>query len=242
MSLLARIRSRLSAEGFFWFQLIGGAIAIVASAGVFGVIAGNLTDGEPMTILDAQVATWFHVNAMTPLTRLMLLVSDMNGIGGISTLTVLLVLAFAWKREWYWTAFAALAIPGGMLLNLLVKSAFHRARPSFTDPLVTLASYSFPSGHTLASTLFYGTLVAYLVPRVGATARTLIIVAGIVMVALVGLSRIYLGAHFLSDVIAAVAEGIAWLSLCLTALATYRRRRMALAAVQTQTPSQGGRR
>lgn len=237
MSLLARIRWRLSAEGFFWFQLIGGAIAIVASAAVFGLIAGNLTDGQPLTILDGQVANWFHVNAMTPVTRLMLLVSQMNGIGGISALTVLLVLAFAWKREWYWTAFAALAIPGGMLLNVLVKSAFHRARPSFTDPLATLASYSFPSGHTLASTLFYGTLVAFLVPRVGATMRIVIVVAAIVMVGMVGLSRIYLGAHFLSDVVAAVAEGIAWLSLCLTALATYRRHRIALAAVQTQTAS-----
>ena len=225
MSWLGKIRGRLSAEGYFGFQLVGGALAIVIAAAMFGAIAGNIAQGQPLTLLDAELASWFHVNAITPLTHFMLFVSNMNGIGGILLWTAAFTLVLVVKREWYWLAFLGLAVPGGMGLNTLVKLAFHRERPSFTDPLVTLSSYSFPSGHTVASTLFYGTLAAFLVPRVPLWLRGWVIASAIVMIALVGISRIYLGAHFLSDVLAAMAEGVVWLSLCLVALATYRHER-----------------
>ena len=223
MSLLAGIRERLSAGGYFGFQILGGALAIIVAGALFGAIAENLADGRPLTALDAEVATWFHVNAITPLTRLMLGVSAINGIAGTLVMTGLVALVLAWRREWYWIAFVALTVPGGMLVNTLTKFAFHRQRPSFDDPLVTLASYSFPSGHTMAATLFYGTLVTILMPRVPVWAHKWLVAAAAVMIVLVGTSRIYLGAHFLSDVLAAIAEGIAWLALCLIALATYRR-------------------
>lgn len=224
MSLFAGIRDRLSAEGYFGFQLLGGALAIIIAGAVFGAIAVNIAPGARLTVLDIEIATWFHVNAMTPWTRLMLMVSQMNGIGGILLMTVVFAAFLAWKREWYWIAFIALAVPCGMLLNTLTKLAFSRARPSFDDPLVTLSTYSFPSGHTMASTLFYGTLAAFLMPRVWKPMRAWVVAAAIAMVALVGFSRIYLGAHYFTDVMAAAAQGVAWLSLCLMALATYLRR------------------
>ena len=224
-SWLEKIRGRLSAEGYFGFQLVGGALAIIFAAALFGAIAGNITQGRPLTILDAELATWFHVNAITPLTRLMLMVSDLNGIGGILLWSSAFAVVLIAKREWYWLGFLGLAVPGGMIVNVFAKLAFHRERPSFTDPLVTLSSYSFPSGHTVASTLFYGTLAAFLIPRVSPAMRAMVIVGAVVMVVLVGTSRIYLGAHFLSDVLAAISEGVAWLALCLVALATYRRQR-----------------
>src|SRR4051812_25599325 len=77
MSPLERIRARLSAEGYFGFQLIAGAMTIVCAAALFGILAHNVADGEPLTILDAKIATWFHTNGITPLTTAMLLVSDL---------------------------------------------------------------------------------------------------------------------------------------------------------------------
>ena len=226
--LIATLRARLSAGGYFWLQLISGGIALVGAGWIFGSLAEGIVDGEPLALLDARRSLWFHLHAIEALTPLMLGVSALNGIAGISVLSVMLALYFAWKREWYWLLWLAIASPGGMLVNVLTKYAFHRQRPLFVDPIVMLSSYSFPSGHTAASTLFYGTLAAYLMPRVKtARQRTLILLAALLMIVLVGLSRIYLGAHYLSDVLAGFAEGLAWLAVCMVAVATLRRRRLA---------------
>jgi undecaprenyl-diphosphatase len=106
-----------------------------------------------------------------------------------------------------------------MLLNVLMKHAFGRARPMFAEPMLTLTTYSFPSGHVAAATLFYGLLAAFMVTRIEAWRwRLLVTLMAFLIVVLVGLSRIYLGVHYLSDVLAAFAEGIAWLAICLTAM------------------------
>jgi membrane-associated phospholipid phosphatase len=231
--VIATVRKRLSAAGYFGAQLLAGGLVLVGAGWVFGGIAEGVVDGEPLTALDARLAAWFHAHAIEPVTQLMLGVSAMNGTLGISILSVLLALFFAWKRDWYWLLGLALAVPGGMLLNLLTKFAFHRQRPVFIDPIVTLSSYSFPSGHALASTVFYGTLAAYLVPRVKTAGwRAALLVGTFLMVMLVGLSRIYLGVHFLSDVVGAIAEGLAWLGLCMVTVASLRRRQ----ATSARTP------
>ncbi|MBV9890259.1 MAG: phosphatase PAP2 family protein, partial [Rhizobacter sp.] len=106
----------------------------------------------------------------------------------------------------------------------LLKLAFHRGRPSFDDPFVTLATYSFPSGHVAGSTIFYGLLVVAVFARTtSARWRALAVAGALLAVALVAFSRMLLGAHFLSDVIAAFAEGAAWLAIALGALAALRR-------------------
>ncbi len=60
------------------------------------------------------------------------------------------------RSQYEWLRLLISSVPGGMLLNVALKQVFHRARPQFDDPLVTLGSYSFPSGHTTAATLLYG--------------------------------------------------------------------------------------
>ena len=111
----------------------------------------------------------------------------------------------------------AASVAGGALLNRSLKYVFHRPRPYFDDPILTLTSYSFPSGHTMAATVLYGVVAAYLLAKIPDWRwRVLIVISTSVLIALVGFSRIYLGAHYLSDVIGAMAEGVAWLSLCLT--------------------------
>lgn len=228
--LIATLRARLSAGGYFWLQVISGGIALVGAGWIFGGIAYEVVDGEPLTVLDARLADWLHSHAFAPLTQLMLSVSALNGIAGISILSVMLALYFTWKREWYWLLWLAIASPGGMLVNVLTKYSFQRERPFFVDPIVMLTSYSFPSGHTTASTLFYGTLAAYLMPRVKtARQRAMIVFAALLMIIMVGTSRIYLGAHYLSDVLAGFAEGLAWLAVCMVSVATLRRRRLGMA-------------
>lgn len=221
MSFPAHLRARLSAEGYLALQLLAGAAAIVGAALVFGYLATNIGAGEPLTILDARIVLWFHGHARPPFTATMLAVSQLNGYIGIPVLAALFAIVLAHRRQWQWLAFTLVAVAGGMGINVLAKLAFARQRPSFDDPLVMLSTYSFPSGHTVASTLFYGTLAAFLTPRVGLSARPWLWIGALAMVALVAFSRVYLGAHYLTDVVAGFAEGVAWLACCMVAWSTY---------------------
>ena len=119
-----------------------------------------------------------------------------------------------------------LVVGGGALINLAVKQAIHRHRPVFQDPIATLTSYSFPSGHTMGSMLCYGLIAIVVVTNVRSwSAKVAAVIGAALIITLIGFSRIYLGLHYLSDVLGAMAAGAAWLALCVTAADTYRRRK-----------------
>jgi membrane-associated phospholipid phosphatase len=120
------------------------------------------------------------------------------------------------------------AVPGGMMLDALLKVAFRRARPTLSDLTAVLHTYSFPSGHVMAATLLYGVAAAYLTTRLTAWRSGVIaVIVACFLVTIVAFSRVYLGVHYLSDVLAAAAAGVTWLALCLVAVDTlwYRRGR-----------------
>ena len=220
------IRARLTPHGELGLHLTLGGLALVAALWIFAGIAEDVMGAEAITLLDVRVAQWLHAHATDGLTRCMLAVSYLHGVTGMLLLSALLGGYFFLKNAHYWLLALALSVPGGMLLNVLLKLLFARARPSFSDPILTLATYSFPSGHAVAATLLYGLIAAYLVGRTRRWGARAVIVAGaVLLVLLVGLSRMVLGVHFLSDVLAAMAEGCAWLAICITACSTLRRRR-----------------
>jgi undecaprenyl-diphosphatase len=144
------------------------------------------------------------------------MVSRLHSPGMIAVWSVIFGAVLALRRERQWLVTLALAVVGGMLLNDALKLAFHRARPHFDDALDVLGSYSFPSGHTADSTLFYGMLAAYLFARITRRGARMAIVAGAVLaIGTVAFSRVYLGAHYPTDVIAAACSSTVWLVLCL---------------------------
>jgi undecaprenyl-diphosphatase len=178
--------------------------------------------------MDQGIADWLHVHGNRALTAFLLGITHLHSVAGIAALTVLFAAYLAWKRAWYWLLTVVLAVAGGMVLNSVYKQAFQRARPVWDHPLLSLASYSFPSGHTAGATLFYGLLAAYLLTRWRSTAaRAATVTGAAVMVALVGFSRMYLGVHYLSDVLAAACASAAWLALCLLIVHHFDRRRAA---------------
>jgi len=222
------VAARLSPEGQFGLHLTVGLVLILLAGITFGEIAEDVVEGDTITLVDVQLAHWFRARAEVPFTQAMLFITHWNGITGTSVMTALLAAWFAYRKAYYWLIVLVAAVPGGMLLNVVLKHIFRRQRPSLDDPLLTLSTYSFPSGHTVAATLFYGVLACYLWRRVRAWPRRLLIVLGAcAMVALVALSRMYLGVHYLSDVMAASMEGAAWLTVCVTAVSTLHRRRLA---------------
>ena len=225
-SLLAFLRARLSPQGYLGLHLTVGALVLMLAVIVFGNIAEDVVTLDPITLLDTQVSQWFHVHATPPLTRLMLGVTYLHSTLGIIAMCGVLAVYWVRLKAWDWLLALLLTVPLGMLLNVLLKNIFQRARPSFEHPLLTLSTYSFPSGHAAGATLFYGVLAAYLCCRLASWRWRVVVVAlAALLVALVGLSRIYLGVHYLSDVLAAIASSSGWLAVSLTAVATLRRRR-----------------
>lgn len=207
------------------------ALVLVASVLLFGLIAEDVMTGDRLTLLDVQAAQWLHLRASAGLTHCMLLVSWLHSTVAMTCYTgILSFLAFR-KRLWRSLSMLALCMLGGLLLNVLLKLAFHRTRPHFSDPILTLTSYSFPSGHVAATTIFYGLGVLWVFNRTRLLHwRVLAVVSAGLAILLVAFSRMLLGVHYLSDVTAAVAEGFAWLAICQIALAVFCRKTSILPA------------
>jgi undecaprenyl-diphosphatase len=219
------MEARLSPGGEFGLHLTVGALLMVLAVVIFGNLASEVMGREELTVLDLQIANWFNANHFEPMTSIMMAISIVHMMVGV----LLLMAALAWhmwrKQQKYWLWALLISVPCGMLLNVFLKYVFQRSRPVFEEPLVTLATYSFPSGHASAATLFYGLLASYVMitsrnwnVRLGTAA------ACTVMILLVAFSRVYLGAHYLSDVLAGIAGSAAWLTIVITAISTLRRR------------------
>lgn len=208
-----------------------GWIAFIIAGCIFLAIAWSVASRAPLVSLDAKVAAWLHAHVSPGLTYFMLLVTHANSTVAMTMWTVAFGFVLARMREWYWLLTLALAVGGGLLLNVALKHAYERARPHFEDPLVSLDSYSFPSGHTSGAVVFYGVLATFLVSRFyDRRVRAICVMGAVAGVALVAFSRMYLGAHYLSDVVAAAGSSTAWLVLCLHSVHGVARRRMAAGA------------
>jgi undecaprenyl-diphosphatase len=224
--------ARVSPEEQFGLHLTVGVLVLLLAMAGFARIAGAVVNGAPITALDLELANWLHVHAHQSLVlrNFMMGITHLHSTPGMLTLTALAAWWFYRRGARHWIPTLLAAVPGGMVLNVLMKHTFARARPHFDEPLLTLSTYSFPSGHTLAATVFYGLLACYLTHHAqGWGRRAGIVLLACLMVALVAGSRLYLGAHYLSDVLAAMAEGCAWLSICVTGVSTLRRRQAARA-------------
>jgi undecaprenyl-diphosphatase len=211
------VKNHNHSKRFLSLPLVAGLLVFATMTLTLGEISEDVINREPLTVADAQLSNWLHTHATPALTSAMLVITSFGSTLIVSCIAAALALYLLWQRRFYWLAAALSSVFGGMLLNKLLKFAFHRARPHFNDPILKLDSYSFPSGHTMMATVLYGVLAAYLLSKTTDWRRRVLIllVAGSLIV-LVGFSRMYLGAHYLSDVLGAMAEGLAWLSLCLT--------------------------
>lgn len=173
---------------------------------------------------DLALAGWSGAHRHPWLTVWMFRLTELHRPAGVLAIGAVLA-AWMWRAgARRWAGLAALAIPGGLLLNVLLKYAFQRARPGVGEPLVNLASYSFPSGHANGAALLYATLACWLWARLPRAQARYAVAAAVVMALLVAASRVYLGAHYLTDVLAGMAEGSAWLTMCMH-LAAWRQAR-----------------
>ena len=185
---------------------------------------------NPFQSTDQGVATWFHERLTPAFAGVLHTVTEFGSGEWIGIVVFALVVFFVWKRWWAPLVTVIVAVPCGMLLNELVKLAVHRHRPFVDGPFVDWSGYSFASGHTMGATLLYGQLLLFVLPLLKTRHwRLICIFSAASLVLLVGFTRIALGAHFLTDVLAAIFFGIIWLMLCTVLGKSVRRRTVASA-------------
>ncbi|MGV3569599.1 MAG: phosphatase PAP2 family protein [Ramlibacter sp.] len=189
------------------------ACLLLAALLAWQVVTGGVLVGQ-----DLRLTSWLVSHRQGWLTQAMLAVSELHRTLGVLAATAAVAAWLLWRRRRR-DALSLLVVPTGMLLNVGLKNVFQRIRPALDEPLVNLTTFSFPSGHAVASTVFYGALCAIALGHLRAPPRRgLAVAAAMAMVLLVCFSRVYLGAHYLTDVVAGVAVGLAWLLLARRAL------------------------
>ena len=206
----------MTAQARWAVRVLGAAATIVAAAWLLADPAGRLLATPTIGSFDKDVAVALHAHATAIAIGSMSVVSHVHGTIGILSMSALLAAWLSWKGMRPALPLLAAAVPGGLLLNVAVKHAIHRARPETLYAAERLATFSFPSGHTTGATVFYGFLVALLWSRFHApAARAALLAMAAGMLALVAASRVMLGVHYPSDCVAAMTEGLLWLAVCL---------------------------
>jgi len=154
---------------------------------------------------------------------MMAVVTQLGGRTAIMIASFAVTGYLASKKRFDYLSGYLTAIIGGSFLALVLKLGIHRIRPLTETSLINASGWSFPSGHAMMSMIFYG-MITYFLLRSGHSWRLrmfFVTVAGFIVV-MIGLSRIYLQVHYLSDVLAGYAGGLFWLSICITGLEAYR--------------------
>jgi membrane-associated phospholipid phosphatase len=193
-------------------SLIGLGVAILALF-LFGWLADEMLEGDTLAF-DLRVRAAAQTLASPGMTRALVLVSRLGGPTVLGALGAVLTIVFLWRRWWRGAILLPTAMLGAGVLDMALKLAFKRARPTplFEYPLPS--SYSFPSGHALFAFCFFTAAAALLAPRLESLAlKWLVRLVALAAVLAIGFSRIYLGVHYPSDVLAGYAVGLLWSSV-----------------------------
>ncbi|MGH2814512.1 MAG: phosphatase PAP2 family protein, partial [Actinomycetota bacterium] len=234
LGFLAR---RFSPEGALGLSLTVGLAAEVGLGWLFGGITEDVIKGDELATRDSPVAAWLADHRVGWLTTTMRAITQLGSLRLIVPLVALTALLLLVRARRPAAALLVTAVTGASLLVVPVKLLIGRARPEGGGVLVLVDSFSFPSAHSAQAVATYGAL-AYLAgqaaPRWGQ--RVAAWTTATLIALLVGFSRLYLGVHWLSDVLGGYALGAGWLAIVITATATYQRLRSQAPPKEPQQP------
>ncbi|MEI6462304.1 MAG: phosphatase PAP2 family protein [bacterium] len=165
---------------------------------------------------DSLIADWVYSFRTPFLNDFMNIVTSIGSLPVVFTVFCILIIIFVIvKRKRYILPLIVTVLGNGIFVEL-VKLIFVRSRPIITNSLVVETSFSYPSGHTLIAIALFGLIVIYVWKEYKSKfVRLLSLFIGILLILLIGFSRIYLGAHWPSDVLASYLIGLVWLSFLL---------------------------
>ena len=203
--------------------LMWGMAISVSLVGIFAKISEDLIYNE-LGMFDKIVGEFIRGFTTPWLTRVEIVITNL-GSAYIEISLLVIVGAFLWfrLRHTWETVFLAISLTGAWLLNTLLKELFQRERPNIMF-LVHADGHSFPSGHTMVATAFYGVLgyIVWLNLRNHGKPSWYCVAVTFILISAIGMSRIYLGVHYASDVIAGYTAGGIWTIACIIGLKEIR--------------------
>lgn len=178
---------------------------------LFGELAWETIFRHAMGVFDNTIIWLVRYFATPGVDRMMIFISNLGYGLSYAVVVIAAFAGLAVYRRWPELEGFALSLAGGAVLNFVLKNIFERARPDAFH-VVAAAGYSFPSGHAMVSLCFYG-MAAFLLARVIPSWqwRYMLGVAIAILILAIGISRIYLGVHYPSDVVAGYTAGTMWL-------------------------------
>ena len=213
----------------FWKRKVHHQLAsLIATIGVTGLLSclliiyvlAKLSDEvleKEAFAFDKTILLWIHSFANPTLDRIMLFIT---GLGNPDTVVVIATISLSlllWRKYYQEAKVFAIDCLGGVALSYGLKLVFSKTRPDLWQSPITETSYSYPSGHALGSTILYGFLAYVLATRYPKFSRSIYTSAGLLIFA-IGLSRLYLGVHWATDIVGGYCIGFLWVMFCITML------------------------
>jgi undecaprenyl-diphosphatase len=184
------------------------AIVFLAAAAAFGHVVEDYLTGDPIVRWDLHFARWLHEHSSPARVDVFDVVTLAGNAVVLGLLTLVALVLLVRRRDLDRAALVVVVAGGIEVLNALLKLLFHRPRPELA--FVHLDTYSFPSGHAAGSAAVYGLLAVLVARGLAPWGRWLVGLGTTALLLAIGFSRLYLGAHYLSDVLAGLALGLAW--------------------------------
>lgn len=184
---------------------------------LFGILADKVTESATAS-LDTSALLWINSHTSAGLDVFFVTITDLGGAIAVASISLALVIYYIVKKRYHRAVFVAAAVGGAALLNLLLKLVFERERPDLWEVLITETSFSFPSGHAMASSALALTIVALAWKTKW---RYAIVFAACLYGLLIGFSRLYLGVHFPTDIIGGWIVSAAWVAVVTAIMYTY---------------------
>ncbi|MDZ8185841.1 MAG: phosphatase PAP2 family protein [Nostoc sp. ChiSLP02] len=219
----------------FWLHHIHPRLAtLIATIGIVGLttcllilfllakLAEEVLEREAFAF-DTSFLLWLHQFANPNLDSLMLFITNLGNPSTVVIVATLTFLLLWWQRYREEAKVFVFVCLGALILNTELKLFFSKPRPELWDRLISETSFSFPSGHALGSMVLYGFIAYELAthyPQFAKVIYTLVVI----LIAAIGISRLYLGVHWPTDIIAGYGVGFLWLMICITMLKLQRLR------------------
>lgn len=222
------IAARFVRGEYLGLHLTVGFLLSLAALWLFAGVTEDVVHHDPLTRFDLTLTRLFRAHA-TPLgDKTFSIVSALGSPSAMAIVGSGGALLLLLRRKWLVLAAWVAGFGGAGLLTVVLKNIIQRPRPPGAAEFLFGTTYSFPSGHALGSLVGYG-MLAYVVGSIWIErqrARVRLIVVTAVLVIAIGISRLYLGVHYFSDVVAGYAVGVLWLSVCISGLQVAQRRRL----------------
>jgi undecaprenyl-diphosphatase len=221
------LKNRLSPEGYLGLHLTVGLTLSIMCVWIFGELAEGVVTGEPIATVDKWVLNHVLYFRTPSLNIIMIIITQLGEWLTVTIASVPIVVFLILKKRFGSLIGYITAVVGGSILDFILKQFIQRTRPISDATLIEVGGFSFPSGHAMLSMVFYGMISYFLIRYIKSWKyRILIVISVGFLIFLIGLSRIYLQVHYLSDVLAGYSGGFFWLTICVTGLEIYRKRRI----------------